>query len=107
MGVVLLEVQHGALYTSGYGRSIEAGTGTKKGQKPLLAEKTAVRGAGLEHAVGVEHQCVAGGEISLLFGQVRAVEDADGAARSSDTLDAPVGLEQYGCRMASVSRYGS
>ena len=40
MGVVLLEVQHGALYSSGYGRSIEAGTGTKKGQKPLLAEKT-------------------------------------------------------------------
>jgi hypothetical protein len=93
---VLLEFANGLHYSVCDGLGVEAIAGMKEGLELLLSKESAVRGAGLVHAVGVEHQGVAGLESGLLLGEVRVVEHADGAARVPNLADAPVGPNQDG-----------
>ncbi len=98
---VLLEFANGLHYSVCDGLGVEASADTEESFELLLSKESAVRGAGLVHAVGIEHQGVAGPEAGLLLGEVRIVEHADGAARVPNLADAPVGPNQDGCGVTS------
>jgi hypothetical protein len=55
MGSLPLEVQNSALYTAGYGRSIESNRGAQESHKSLLTKEDAFWGPSFDHAISVEN----------------------------------------------------